>query len=98
MTYGSVVTVPAPMEAYLASHAEVEKALGDSLPDGMIVHVVRPVDEGFEVFEIWESKAQADKFNQEVVWPAVQRTGRDMSGPSPVAVEFEPVGLMVTKG
>ena len=98
MTYGSVVRVPAPIEAYLASHAEVEKAIGDSMPDGMILHVARAVDGGFEVFEIWESKAHADTFNQEVVWPAVQRTGQDTSGPAPVAVEFEPVGLMVARG
>jgi hypothetical protein len=95
MTYGSVVTVPAPIEAYLASHAEVEKVIGDTPPDGMIVHVARPVDGGFEVFEIWGSKAQADKFNEEVVWPAIARSGQDMSGPPPVVVEFEPGGLMV---
>jgi hypothetical protein len=95
MTYGSVVTVPAPIEAYLASHTEVEKALGDEFPDGLIVHVARPVDAGFEIYEVWESKAQADTFNEQVVRPAVARTGQDMSGPSPVAVEFEPVGLMV---
>jgi hypothetical protein len=97
MAYGSVVTVPAPIEAYLASHAEVEKAIGENFPDGMVFHVARAVDGGFEVFEVWESKAQADKFNEEVVWPAVARTGPDMSGPPPVAVEFEPVGLMVAK-
>jgi hypothetical protein len=98
VTYGSVVTVPAPIEAYLASHAEVAKAIGAAFPDGMILHLARPVDGGFEVLEVWHSKAQADKFNEEVVWPAVQRTGQDMSGPSPIAVEFEPVGLMVAEG
>ena len=95
MTYGSVVTVPAPIEAYLASHAEVEKAIGDEFPDGMLFHVARPVDGGFEVFEVWESKAKADKCNEQVVGPAVARTGQDMAGPSPVPVEFEPVGLMI---
>ena len=45
--------------------------------------------------EIWESKAQSDKFNQEVAGPAVARTGVDTSGPQPVVVEFEPVGLML---
>jgi hypothetical protein len=98
MTYGSVVTVPAPIEAYLASHAEVEKAIGDQFPEGMIIHVARAVEGGFEMFEVWESKEQADKFNEEVVGPAVGRTGVDASGPQPVVVEFEPAGLMVAKG
>lgn len=97
MTYGTVVTVPAPIEAYLASHAEVQRATGDQFPDGLIFHVARPVDSGFEMLEVWESKEQADKFNEEVVGPAVGRTGADTSGPQPVVVEFEPVGLMVAK-
>jgi hypothetical protein len=97
MTYGTVVTVPAPIEAYLASHAEVQKAAGDQFPDGLIFHVARPVDSGFEMLEVWESKEQADKFNEEVVGPAVARTGVDTSGRQPVVVEFEPVGLMVAK-
>jgi hypothetical protein len=97
MTYGAVVKVPAPIQAYEASHAEVEKAIGGEVPDGMIFHVARATDEGFEVFEVWESQAQADKFNEEVVVPAIIKSGADMSGPEPARTVFEPVGMMLGK-
>lgn len=63
----------------------------------MIVHVARPVNGGFEMVEIWESKAHADKLNEEVVGPAVGRIGVDTSGSEPVVVDFESLGLMVGK-
>jgi hypothetical protein len=94
MAYGTVVKVPAPIEAYLASHAEVEKTIGDVVPVGLIFHAARPTDSGFEIYEVWESKAQADKFNEEVVWPAIARSGGDPAATPPEVVEFEPVGLM----
>jgi hypothetical protein len=94
MTFGTIVRVPAPIEAYQASHAEVEKAIDGTLPAGLIFHAARPIDTGFEIYEVWESKAHADKFNEEVVWPAVARSGADMSGSPPDVTEFEPVGIM----
>ena len=97
MAYGSVVTVPAPVEAYSALHAEIEKATDGELPDGLMVHIARPVDGGFEVREVWESKALADTYNAEVVWPAMAKMGQDTSGPAPVPVEFEPAGLMLSR-
>ena len=97
MTYGTVVKVPAPIQAYEASHAEVEKVTGGEVPDGMIFHVARATDEGFEIIEVWESQAHADKFNEEVVVPAIIKSGADMSGPEPERTVFEPVGLMLGK-
>lgn len=95
MTYGNIVKVPAPIEAYLASHAEVEKILGDALPDGLIFHAARATDPGFEIYEVWESKEHADKFNEDVVGPAIARTQGDMAGSPPEVTEFEPVGIMM---
>lgn len=97
VTYGVVIKVLAPIQAYEASHGEVEKEIGGESPDGMILHVARATDEGFEIFELWESQAHADKFNEEVVGPAIMRSGADMSGPEPEMTVFEPVGLMLGK-
>jgi hypothetical protein len=80
MTYGVIVRVPAPIRAYEASHAEVMKATGGQSGDGLIFHVARATEQGFEMIEVWESKAHSDKFNEEVVGPAVTRTGVDQSG------------------
>ena len=97
MSYGEVIKVAAPIQAYEASHAEVEKTIGSQVPDGMIFHVAQATDEGFEIFEVWESKAHSDKFNQEVVGPAIVNSGADMSGPEPDRTVFEPVGMMLGK-
>jgi hypothetical protein len=94
MTYGVIVRVPAPIQAYEASHAEVMKATGGQSADGLIFHVARATEQGFEMIEVWESREQSEKFNQEVVGPAVARTGVDQSGPQPEVIEFDPVGIM----
>ena len=94
MTYGNIVKVPAPIDAYKASHEEVEKALDGKHPDGLIFHAARATGTGFEIYEVWESKAHADKFNAEVVWPAVARTGVAPPDAQPEVTEFEPVGIM----
>jgi hypothetical protein len=95
MSYGVIVKVTAPIQAYQASHAEVDKATGGKVPDGMLIHVARATEGGFEILEVWESKAAADKFNGEVVGPAMERTGADMSGPAPEVIEFKPEGTML---
>ena len=97
MTYGEVIKVQAPIQAYEASHAEVERMISGEMPEGMIFHVARATDEGFELFEVWESQAQADKFNEAVVVPAIIKSGADMSGPEPQRTVFEPVGMMLGK-
>lgn len=96
MAYGVIVQVPAPIEAYDAVHGEVLKVIGGAVPAGMIFHAARPTTEGFEIYEVWESKEQSDAFNQDVVGPAVERTDVDTEGPQqPVVTEFEPHGLLL---
>jgi hypothetical protein len=80
-----------PIEAYDSTHAEVLKATPSEGADGLIVHVARALPEGFEVFEVWESREHAERFNREVVFPAMQRLGFDhTAGDEPQVEEFEP--------
>jgi hypothetical protein len=90
MTYGTIVRVKAPIEAYDATHTEVMKAAGPQEAPGFIVHIGRAVQDGFEMIEVWESKEQADAFNHDVVWPAMQRAGMPDDGPEPEVIEFDP--------
>lgn len=89
MTYGTIVRVKAPIQAYDAAHAEVMQATGPQQVPGFIVHIGRATDDGFEIIEVWESKEQADAFNRDVVWPAMQRTGMPEDGPEPEVIEFD---------
>jgi len=95
MAYGYVVDVPAPIEFYDAMHAEVRRRSGDGA-DGLLVHVGRATSGGFQVMEIWESKEQCDRFNAEVVGPALAQLSDGQAAPAEPAVdEFEPRGLIV---
>src|ERR1700722_4938769 len=91
MTYGVITRIPAPIEAYDASSAEMAKAEGRLDPEGLIVHVARGTSDGFEWLGGWQSKQYSDKFNDEVVRPALARLGVGMSadGPLPEVIEFD---------
>jgi hypothetical protein len=94
MSYGMIVRVQAPVEIYETAHGAVLEALGGQEAEGLLCHIGRQVDGGFEVIEVWESKEAATKFNDEVVIPAMVRTGVAPDEP-PELTEFEPLDVMV---
>ena len=95
MTYGFVVDVPAPIEFYDAMHAEVGRRAPNGV-EGLLLHVGRPTMDGFQVIEIWETKEQADRFNAEIVGPALAQLSQGQpQPPAPPMQEFEPRGLII---
>ena len=95
MTHGLVIKVPAPTEFYDALHTEVGRRSAGKA-DGLLLHVGRGTDDGFEMVEIWESKEKCDRFFAEVVDPAVASVSGGQAPPDrPVVEEFEPRGLVV---
>jgi hypothetical protein len=95
MTYAFVTDVPAPVQLYDALHAEVmRRAPGGAA--GLLLHLGRATADGFQVVEVWESKEHCDRFNAEVVGPAMAELsgGRTPQAP-PALEEFEPRGLVV---
>ena len=58
--YALVEDVAASWDTYLERIAELGD--GDPVPDGLLVHVAGPTDEGFRVIEIWESRAARERF------------------------------------
>ena len=60
--YGVVTTVPAPVEIYDRMHAELIKRAGTSVDElGLLVHVGRATADGFELFQVFESKEHYDR-------------------------------------
>jgi len=94
MTFGIVFDVSAPIELYDAGHAAIQRRAGETPPDGLLVHVGRATDGGFQVMEIWESRDQYERFNAEVIGPALADLP-DQPGEQPEPVVFEPRGLVV---
>ncbi len=95
MVFGISMDVPAPVELYDALHAEVVRRSSGAV-DGLLLHVGRATRDGFQVVEVWESREQCDRFNKEVVLPALaELTQGAPSQPAPPREEFEPRGLVV---
>jgi hypothetical protein len=60
------------------------------------LHVGRLTSGGFQVVEVWDSEEQRDRFNAEVVGPAIaQLSGGQPPGTEPAREESEPHGLIV---
>jgi hypothetical protein len=95
MTHGLVMNVPAPINFYDALHGEVARRSTAGV-DGLLLHVGRATDDGFQVLEVWESKEKCDRFFAEVVGPAVASVSGSQAPPGePVIEEFQPRGLII---
>jgi hypothetical protein len=96
MTWGLIMDVAAPAEVYDAMHARVLDRTGGTV-DGLLVHVARATDTGFQVIEVWESREDFERSHAEVVGPLLAEfPGADAPpGDEPVATEFDVRGLVV---
>lgn len=99
MTYGVVTTVAAPVELYDVVHRRVLDQIGSAV-DGLLLHLGRARHDGFEVIEVWNSREDCERFNQQVVWPimAALSPGAGPVDAAPVIEEFEVRGLLVPQG
>lgn len=95
MYYGVITTVGDSITGYDRLHAALMERSGDDL-SGLLLHIGREVDDGFQVIEVWEAKEQFDRCNAEIIWPlAAELFGPD-PGAAPTVEEFEPRGLVLT--
>ena len=99
MPFGIVFDVPAPVEVYDAVHAEVLRRAGSSV-DGLLVHVGRPTDRGFQVLEVWESRDQWQRYNDELIGPVMADVAGGQAPPpgEPAGEEFDVRGLVIPRG
>jgi hypothetical protein len=68
----------------------------DQLPDGCELHIGGPVEQGWRVITVWESREAFDRFREERLLPAI----RELAGnePPPTAEpEVNPVHKLVTR-
>ena len=96
--YGVITTVPAPVQMYDRMHAEMLKRAGTSV-DGLLVHIGRPITDGFQTLEVWESKQHYDRANTDIVFPLM----RELAGDQPPSIElatetFDIHGLVIPNG
>ena len=96
MTWGVTVDVPAPVEFYDAIHATLLERTSAQV-DGLLVHVARATDDGFQVLEVWESREAYDRYLDAVVLPVLTELsdGRGSQDGGQVETPFEVRGLVV---
>ena len=96
MTYGVIVAVAAPVEMYDALHAQVGRAT-EGVVEGLLLHIGRATDDGFEVIEVWADKSRLDHYTATVVAPAAARLAQGHGGPPPLmrTEEFDVRGLVL---
>ena len=91
--YSFTITVPAPIEAYDGlRHALIDVRRGG---DGMLLHLGRPTETGYEVTEVWRSKEAFDRFAADTLGPVLaDLSGRD--APPPIMIQpFDLRGLLI---
>lgn len=71
MAYAYVQDVASSWEHY----ALVARALVDPPPDGLILHVAGPTDEGVRIIDVWESETAWEVFRAERLVPAIAALG-----------------------
>jgi hypothetical protein len=59
MPYAIVEDVPASWEQYEPLGA----VIADPIPEGLILHVAGPTDEGFRTIEVWETREAWQRFH-----------------------------------
>jgi hypothetical protein len=95
MTYGVTVDVAAPGELYDALHAALLQRTGAAV-SGLLVHLARQTDDGFQVTEVWESQAEYERYVDDVLTPVLQElSGGHASRDQQTERPFEVRGLVL---
>lgn len=95
MMYGIITTITGDTSMYDTLHGELLQRTGGEIT-GLLLHIGRTTEQGFQVIEVWESKDQFDRCNREVIWPLASQILSDSATAAPVATEeFEPRGLVI---
>ena len=93
MPYACFYDVPGDERMY----AQVKAEIGEEQPKGLILHMVIKREDGLRHFEVWESRQEWERFQQERVAPAVAKmlaaVGVTEPPPRPEAQEMELVDI-----
>jgi hypothetical protein len=110
MTYAVSIDVHAPAAVYQALHAQLLERTGGQV-GGLLVHLARPTADGFQVLEVWDTKARYGHFNDTVIAPLTTEAaltppaGTDTDGPAAQpptlamsVTEIDVSGLVIPRG
>ena len=90
MAYAYVQDVASSWEQYQG----VAAALVDPPPDGLILHVAGPTDEGVRIIDVWESEEAWLRFRSERLDPAIAALGGP-ARPEPTFRDLHPEQVLL---
>ncbi|MGH2983265.1 MAG: hypothetical protein ACRDK5_03260 [Solirubrobacterales bacterium] len=91
-----VVSAVAPgLSADMYEAVSARAMSGDQLPEGCELHIAGPVEQGWRVITVWESREMFDRFREERLLPAIREVAGD-DGPPDVEPEVNPVHKLIT--
>jgi hypothetical protein len=93
VSYAFVQDVAASWEHY----ERVAGVLVEPAPEGLVLHVAGPTDEGFRIIAVWESEEAWQRFRGERLLPAVAALGGP-SRPEPTFRDLRAAHVVVGKG
>lgn len=93
----SVVVSPVAQGLNAQSYDAVTASVmpGDQLPDGCLLHIAGPVEQGFRVITVWDSREAFDRFREDKLLPAIQEIAGDGAPPA-AEPEVNPVHKLIT--
>jgi hypothetical protein len=95
MSYAMLYDVPADEEMY----RQVNAAIGDEKPDGLVVHLVLQADSGLRHIDVWDSQQDWQRFRDDRLEPAVRAVltaaGLTEMPPAPRVQEFKLVDVWI---
>jgi hypothetical protein len=75
--------------------AVTSKVMPDGrLPDGCELHIAGPVEDGWRVITVWQSREAFDRFRDEHLLPAFRELGGEQGG-QPPHPEVQPVHKLI---
>jgi hypothetical protein len=90
-----VVSAVAPGFTADMYEAVTSKVMPDkTLPEECQLHIAGPVDGGWRVITVWQSREAFDRFRDEQLLPAFRELAGDQAGP-PVEPEIQPVHKLI---
>ena len=92
--YSFTIDVPAPIEAYDALHRALVAETGGQVP-GLLAHLGRATEGGFQVIEVWQDEATYRRFDAEIVAPMMERFAQGHEAATLPVVPFDLRGFIV---
>ena len=92
----SVVVSAVAADRFADMYEEVSRKVmpGDELPAGCELHIAGPVEDGWRVITVWQSRGDFDRFREERLLPAIREVAGDEAPPT-AEPEVNPVHKLI---